>query len=217
MKKLLAVLALVCGWAYFAAAQVTSIPCNQLPALTGDVTTAAGSCASTLAAGSASNLNSGTLPAARMPALTGDCTTSAGAVATSCTNRQTIGNATPASLAAGTTTYMGICCNFNGSALENVPVALSGSFKNLYVVVANAPGVGQTYTFTLYTGTGQGTAGLAASTLTCQISGGSATTCNDTTHTVSISAGQVWILQVVSSAGAASVSGTGYAMQFNNP
>lgn len=53
-------------------------------ALTGDVTASAGSGATTLAAGSASNLNSGTLNAARMPALTGDCTTSAGAVATTC-------------------------------------------------------------------------------------------------------------------------------------
>jgi hypothetical protein len=50
-------------------------------AITGDVTiTNAG--VTSLAAGSASNLNSGTLPAGRMPALTGDVTTSAGAVAT---------------------------------------------------------------------------------------------------------------------------------------
>lgn len=53
-------------------------------ALTGDVTASAGSSATTLAAGNAGNLNSGTLLAARMPALTGDCTTSAGAVATTC-------------------------------------------------------------------------------------------------------------------------------------
>lgn len=53
-------------------------------AMTGDVTASAGSLATTLAAGSASNLNSGTLPAGRMPALTGDCTTAAGAVATTC-------------------------------------------------------------------------------------------------------------------------------------
>lgn len=55
-------------------------------ALTGDVTASAGSNATTLAAGNAGNLNSGTLLAARMPALTGDVTTSAGTVAT------TIGN-----------------------------------------------------------------------------------------------------------------------------
>lgn len=51
-------------------------------ALTGDVTAPAGSNVTTLAAGSAGALNSGTLLAARMPALTGDVTTSAGAVAT---------------------------------------------------------------------------------------------------------------------------------------
>lgn len=59
-----------------------TLPAGRLPALTGDVTSSAGSAATTLAAGSASNLNSGTLAAARMPALTGDITTSAGAVAT---------------------------------------------------------------------------------------------------------------------------------------
>lgn len=51
-------------------------------ALTGDVTASADSNATTLAAGSASVLNSGTLPAGRMPALTGDVTTSVGTVAT---------------------------------------------------------------------------------------------------------------------------------------
>lgn len=55
---------------------------GRFPALTGDITTSAGSVATTLAAGNAGNLNSGTLLAARMPALTGDITTSAGAVAT---------------------------------------------------------------------------------------------------------------------------------------
>lgn len=48
--------------------------------MTGDVTSVGN--ATTLAAGNAGNLNSGTLLAARMPALTGDITTSAGAVAT---------------------------------------------------------------------------------------------------------------------------------------
>lgn len=42
-----------------------TLPCAQEPARTGDVTSSAGSCAQTLAAGSASNLNSGTLAAAR--------------------------------------------------------------------------------------------------------------------------------------------------------
>lgn len=56
--------------------------------LTGDVTAGpgSGSQAATLAAGSASVLNSGTLPAGRMPALTGDVVTSAGDVATTIAN-----------------------------------------------------------------------------------------------------------------------------------
>jgi len=68
--------------------------------LTGDVTSVGN--ATTLAAGSASNLNSGTLPAARMPALTGDITTSSGAVATTLatvnSNVGTFGSATAASV-----------------------------------------------------------------------------------------------------------------------
>jgi hypothetical protein len=59
-----------------------TLAAGRFPALTGDVTTSAGSLATTLAAGNAGNLNSGTLLAARMPALTGDITTSAGSVAT---------------------------------------------------------------------------------------------------------------------------------------
>lgn len=55
-------------------------------AYTGDVTRAADSNTTVLAAGNAGNLNSGTLLAARMPALTGDVTTTAGAVATTISN-----------------------------------------------------------------------------------------------------------------------------------
>jgi hypothetical protein len=68
-----------------------SATCAQMPALTGNVTTSAGNCATTLAAGSAANLDSGTLLAARMPALTGDVTTSAGAVATTLASVATAG------------------------------------------------------------------------------------------------------------------------------
>lgn len=59
-----------------------TLPAARLPALTGNVTSSAGSAVTTLAAGSASNLDSGTLLAARLPALTGDVTSSAGSAAT---------------------------------------------------------------------------------------------------------------------------------------
>jgi hypothetical protein len=68
------------------AVKATTGAIGNAGALTGDVTKSAGSGVTTLAAGSASNLNSGTLPAGRMPALTGDCTSAAGAVATVCTD-----------------------------------------------------------------------------------------------------------------------------------
>jgi hypothetical protein len=78
-----------------------TLPAGRLPALTGDITSSAGSAATTLAAGNAGNLNSGTLLAARMPALSGDITTSAGAIATTLatvnSNVGTFGSATQAS------------------------------------------------------------------------------------------------------------------------
>lgn len=61
---------------------VSAVPASGLPALTGDVTSSVGSAATTLTAGSASSLNSGTLAAARLPAMTGDVTASAGSHAT---------------------------------------------------------------------------------------------------------------------------------------
>lgn len=76
-------------------------PTISRAALTGDVTASAGSNATTLAAGSASNLNSGTLLAARMPALTGDITTSAGAVATTLA---TVNTVTPGTFGSATAT-----------------------------------------------------------------------------------------------------------------
>lgn len=63
-------------------AGTTTNPTVSRAALTGDVTASAGSNATTLAAGNAGNLNSGTLLAARMPALTGDVTSSAGSTTT---------------------------------------------------------------------------------------------------------------------------------------
>jgi hypothetical protein len=59
-----------------------SIKATAMPALTGDITTTAGTVATTLVTGNAGNLNSGTLLAARLPALTGDVTTTVGTVAT---------------------------------------------------------------------------------------------------------------------------------------
>lgn len=71
--------------------------------LTGDVTSVGN--ATTLAAGNAGNLNSGTLLAARMPALTGDITTSSGAVATTLASVVSAGGPTGSATVAPIITY----------------------------------------------------------------------------------------------------------------
>src|SRR6266403_3060607 len=116
-----------------------TVPAARLPALTGDVTMAAGTTATTLAAGNAGNLNSGTLLAARMPALTGDVTTVAGAVAATLAtvnpNVGTFGSATQS--AQFTVNGKGLL-----TASANVTIAPAiGSITGLGAGVATALGV----------------------------------------------------------------------------
>jgi len=82
--------------------------------------------ATTLAAGSASNLNSGTLLAARMPALTGDVTTSAGAIATTlATVNSNVGSF-------GDSTHVGaFTVNGKGLVTAASSVALAPTFASL--------------------------------------------------------------------------------------
>jgi trimeric autotransporter adhesin len=105
---------------------VSAVPASALPALTGDVTSSAGSAATTLAAGSASVLNSGTLLAARMPALTGDITSSAGAVATTlATVNSNVGSF-------GDSTHVGsFTVNGKGLVTAASSVALAPAFSSL--------------------------------------------------------------------------------------
>lgn len=115
-----------------ATSQLTgAISAAQMPALTGDVASSAGSVATTVikingaspatiaTSGSASDLSAGTVAAARMPALTGDCTTSAGAVATTCTKTNGTSFGTGATANAGT--GIGIAANsINSNANEHM-------------------------------------------------------------------------------------------------
>lgn len=71
-----------------------------------------------------------------------------------------------------------------------IPLAASGTASSLYVSTFAAPGSGNSYTFTLRV------AG-ASTSITCEISGASATSCNDTTHTATVTAGQLVDISVV--------------------
>jgi parallel beta-helix repeat protein len=95
----------------------------------------------------------------------------------------------PAATAYFTNSASAVESNITGRA----PYA--GTFKNLYLDLNTAPGSGQTSTFTLRVN-GVDTA------ITCQASG-SAVTASDTTHTVSVAAGDKWSIKIVGSATAA--------------
>jgi hypothetical protein len=117
-----------------------SVPAGSLPALTGDVTSSAGSAATTLAAGSASNLNSGTLPAGRLPAHTGDITSSAGSAATTAAAAQA--NITSLTNAAGvavhgTNTNDSPAAGYVGEVICCSTTSINAGTSNTFVNVCN--------------------------------------------------------------------------------
>ena len=117
---------------------------------------------------------------------------------------------TSSTIAANVTDYDvpgGLSANQNVGALS----PRNGVLSNFYARVAVAPGAGQTVTYTLYVGT---PAAMSATSVTCQISGASSTICNDTTHSATITAGQAWAVQVVTSSSASSTGQRQNGLQF---
>jgi len=107
------------------------------------------------------------------------------------TSRQMLGGNTTGNLPSNATQYF----LQTQSATENLiywTAPRSGTFRNLYINVTNSPGAGQSYVFTLRVNG-------ADTSVTCTISD-SATSCNDTTHTAAITAGQTYSIKSVSSA-----------------
>jgi hypothetical protein len=105
-----------------------------------------------------------------------------------------------ASIAQNTTTYAVPSGDAAvGITTAGVPLPFAGTIRNLTVFVTTLPAGGQTFTFTLVYGTTL--AGLATTTLTCQIT--SATTnqfCTDGTHSLAAAAGSLVSIQSVTSA-----------------
>lgn len=113
--------------------------------------------------------------------------------------RQTIGGTSgAATVGAGQTRYVGTALIDAAAASVYVPVSMAGVFKNLNVVSAGSPGVGETYTATF-----QKT--LTSTALTCQIPSGF-NAAADTTNSVSFAAGDRFSLKIVLSSGAAATN-----------
>lgn len=141
-----------------------------------------------------------------------DLTWTAGAGLSLPSSKQTI-SWSSASIAGNSTQFSvpgGLGANQNTGAL----VSLAGTFRNLYIRAPIPPGAGQTFIATLFVGT---PGGESSTTVTCTISGASATTCNDTTHTAAITAGQAWAVQVVTSAASGATGTMMLAAEMDNP
>lgn len=89
---------------------------------------------------------------------------------------------------------------------------VTGTIKNLYVRVTNAPASGQTYTFTMLVGT-WGSA--SATAVTCQISNPN-TSCSDTSDTASVAVGNQYVLNIVTSATSGSTGQIGWGFEFDH-
>ena len=108
--------------------------------------------------------------------------------------------------AAGATSYFWTAINATESVVCAVMPA-AGVIKNLYVFTSGAPGAGQTYTFTARLA-------LADTALTCTISGAGSNSGSDTTHQVTVAAGDRISIKVVSSGTAATTGNMSWALTY---
>lgn len=123
-----------------------------------------------------------------------------------------IANGNSGSVAANTTAWFSNQGN-STSPTQAAILAVGGTLKNMTFTTATAPSTGQSYTATLYTGT---YGSLSASSVTCVIAN-TATSCTDSTHSVVLTAGQAYNIQLVTSVTAASTGGQGYGLEFDTP
>ena len=98
-----------------------------------------------------------------------------------CTGGVGTANATAYQLAPGTNN--GLSCTIAGST-ATIPIPITCTAKNLYVTASSGGAVAGSGVVTLTK------AGTGSTALTCTL--GTSTSCNDTTHSVSFSAGNNW-------------------------
>ena len=99
------------------------------------------------------------------------------------------------SIAANTSVFSASATTGGNQNTANLATTTT-TFNNLYVRLAVAPATAESVSVTLWTGA---PASMSATALTCTVAA-AATTCNDTTHSVVVTAGQAWALQVITGA-----------------
>lgn len=100
-----------------------------------------------------------------------------------------------------------------GTTVISGMVPISGSVKNLRVHSNSAPASGQTLTVTFYTGA---FGSMTASSLTCVVTG-TGQTCNDMSDTPSVTAGNAWSMQLVTSATTGTLTNISIGWEYDNP
>ena len=105
--------------------------------------------------------------------------------------------------------YPNAAGSITGVAGGLCPVAMT--LQGLFYASASAPAAGQTFTITVFVGTAGAISTGSPSLITCTKSN-SSTTCPDTTHTASCSAGQQWVIQNVTSATSGSTGNQWYGL-----
>ena len=114
------------------------------------------------------------------------------------------------SVPAGTTAFVMTEAQGNGNIAAITSVQTT--FSSLQIRIANAPAAAQQDVFTIATGNPGGT--LSPTSVTCTVAAAS-TTCNDTTHSVVVAAGQAWAIQVITGATNATAQGQAGVLMSN--
>lgn len=116
-------------------------------------------------------------------------------------------------VAQASTVYLWYNENAANAAAVGGLAPVNGTLKNLYIYSTNTPNSGQTFTFTVASGTAGST---ATGAITCQITNGNHT-CNDTTHTISLTAGQQYNVQLVTSATSGNTGVMMVGLEYTSP
>jgi hypothetical protein len=200
--------------------------CAQEPAMTGDVTSSAGTCALAIGANKVTRAMEAQGVARSVIGVAGNATANVADIQGSTANTFLGVNAAGTGLAfqstrqmvpfsSGTATITQASTFFVGSAfaasVENTVQVLcpfGGTFKNLTILSA-PPASGQTLTVTFRVNN-------ADTALTCTVTG-PGTTCTDTTHTATCTAGQTWSTKFVTSATTGSLTFVSGGLEFDNP